>query len=110
MRMLIDGADNQTGVDPSLLRIIALAHDIPGRLNQNTELTVHYVAPEGRVAATYIYALLLLPWRAPDITTAIINGHGALADGMRCASVIRILMRSSRSQQLLQRGDRSLRR
>jgi hypothetical protein len=61
MRMLIDGADNQTGADPSLLRIVAHAPDIQGRLNQNTELTVHYVAREVRVAATYIYALLLLP-------------------------------------------------
>jgi site-specific DNA recombinase len=75
MRMLIDGADNQTAADPSLLRIIARAHDIQGRLIQNTELTVHDIAREERVTATYIYALLRLPWLAPDITTAIINGR-----------------------------------
>jgi site-specific DNA recombinase len=73
--MLIDGADKQTAADPSLLRVIARAHDIQGRLIQNTELTVHDIAREERVTATYIYALLRLPWLAPDITTAIINGR-----------------------------------
>jgi hypothetical protein len=27
-----------------------------------------------RVTAAYIYTLLRLPWLAPDITTAIVNG------------------------------------
>jgi site-specific DNA recombinase len=27
------------------------------------------------VSAAYLYALLRLPWLAPDITTAIINGR-----------------------------------
>ena len=30
---------------------------------------------EERVSAAYIYSLLRLPWLAPDITTAIINGR-----------------------------------
>ena len=31
--------------------------------------------PEERVSAAYLYSLLRLPWLAPDITTAIINGR-----------------------------------
>jgi DNA invertase Pin-like site-specific DNA recombinase len=38
MRMLVEGADGQTAADSSLLRVIARAHDIQGRLSQNTEL------------------------------------------------------------------------
>ena len=75
MRMLVEGADDQTAAGPSLLRVIARAHDIQGRLSQNTDLTVHNIAREERVTAAYIYTLLRLPWLAPDITTAIVNGR-----------------------------------
>jgi site-specific DNA recombinase len=75
MRMLVEGADDQTAADPSLLRVIARAHDFHGRLSQNTDLTVHDIAREERVTAAYIYMLLRLPWLAPDITTAIVNGR-----------------------------------
>ena len=75
MRMLVENSDDHTAADPNLLRIIARAHDIQKRLTQNTELTVHHVAREERVSAAYIYTLLRLPWLAPDITTAIINGR-----------------------------------
>jgi len=46
MRMLVEGADDQAAADPSLLRVIARAHDIQGRLSQNTDLTVHDLARE----------------------------------------------------------------
>jgi site-specific DNA recombinase len=36
---------------------------------------VHDIAREERVTAAYIYVLLRLPWLAPDITTAIVNGQ-----------------------------------
>ena len=76
MRMLVEGEDDQTAADPSLLRVIvARAHDIQGRLSQNTDLTVQDIACEERVTAAYIYTLLRLPWLAPDITTAIVNGR-----------------------------------
>jgi hypothetical protein len=61
--------------DPSLLRVLTRAHNIQERLSQDTDLTVHDVAREERVTAAYIYALLRLPWLAPDITTAIVNGR-----------------------------------
>jgi hypothetical protein len=75
MRMLVEGSNDQTAADPSLLRIIARAHDIQARLGQNTELTVQDVAREEHVTAAYIYTLLRSPWLAPDITTAIVNGR-----------------------------------
>jgi site-specific DNA recombinase len=75
MRMLVENSDDHTAADPSLLRIIARAHDIQGRLSQNTQLTVHDIAREEQVTAAYIYTLLRLPWLAPDITTAIVNGR-----------------------------------
>jgi site-specific DNA recombinase len=75
MRMLIENSDDQTGTDLSLLRIIARAHDIQARLVHNTTLTVHDVARDENVSAAYIYTLLRLPWLAPDITAAIVNGR-----------------------------------
>jgi site-specific DNA recombinase len=75
MRMLVENSDDHTAADPSLLRIIARAHDIQARLIQNTKLIVHDIAREERVSAAYIYNLLRLPWLAPDITTAIVNGR-----------------------------------
>jgi site-specific DNA recombinase len=75
MRMIVENSVDQSAVDPSLLRIIARAHDIQERLIRNTELTVHDIAHEDGVSAAYIYNLLRLPWLAPDITTAIVNGR-----------------------------------
>ncbi|MGC2223407.1 MAG: hypothetical protein WA624_14130, partial [Methylocella sp.] len=75
MRMLVENANDQTAADPSLLRIIARAHHVQARLTQNPKLTMHDIAREERVSAAYIYSLLRLPWLAPDITTAIVNGR-----------------------------------
>jgi DNA invertase Pin-like site-specific DNA recombinase len=75
MRMLVEGTNDQTAPDPSLLRVIARAHDIQGRLSQNADLTVHDIARAERVTAAYVYTLLRLPWLAPDITTAIVSGR-----------------------------------
>jgi DNA invertase Pin-like site-specific DNA recombinase len=75
MRMIVENADDQTTADPSLLRIIARAHDIQERLIQNTDLTVHDIAREEAVSGAYVYCLLRLPSLAPDIVTAIINGR-----------------------------------
>ncbi len=78
MKLLVVGDNDQAVADPSLLRVIARAHDILARLAQNTKLNVHDVARQERVTAAYIYTLLRLPWLAPDITTAIVNGQQPL--------------------------------
>ena len=75
MKMLVDDSGDRTSIDMGLLRIIARAHGIQARLAQDTTLTVHDIARDERVTAAYLYALLRLPWLAPDITTAIINGR-----------------------------------
>jgi site-specific DNA recombinase len=75
MKMLVDDSGDRTSIDMGLLRVVARAHDIQARLAQNTRLTVHDIAREERVTAAYVYALLRLPWLAPDITTAIVNGR-----------------------------------
>ncbi len=75
MRILVENSDDHTPADPSLLKIIARAHDIQARLIANTELSVNDIARKERVSPAYIYCLLRLPWLAPDITPAIFNGR-----------------------------------
>jgi site-specific DNA recombinase len=75
MRMLVDTVNHRTTVNASLLRIIARAHHVQTCLIQNSKLTVHDIARTERVSAAYIYTLLRVPWLAPDITTAIVNGR-----------------------------------
>jgi site-specific DNA recombinase len=75
MKMLVDDFDDRASLDKSLLRIVARAHDIQARLAQNTKLKVHDIARDERVTAAYVYTLLRLPWLAPDITTAIVEGR-----------------------------------
>jgi site-specific DNA recombinase len=72
--MLVENRDHQTLADPGLLRIIARAHDINARLMQSTDLTVHAVADQERITPGYISRLLRLPFLAPDIVIAIVNG------------------------------------
>ena len=78
MRMLVQNADDQTAPDPSLLRILARAHHVQARLSQKPTLSVRDVAREEGVTAAHLYSILRLPWLAPDITTAIINGRQPL--------------------------------
>jgi site-specific DNA recombinase len=60
--------------NPVLLRIIAWAHDIQGRLMQSTDLPLHAIAHQERVTPGYVSRLLRLPLLAPDIVTSIVNG------------------------------------
>lgn len=78
MRMLVQNADDQRTANPSLLRIIARAHEVQTRLIQSPHLSVHDIARNERVTAAYIYSILRLPWLAPDITAAIVNGRNPL--------------------------------
>jgi site-specific DNA recombinase len=75
MKMLVDDPSDRTSIDMSLLRIVARAHDIQARLCQDTSLTVHDIAREEGITAAYVYTLLRLPWLAPGITAAIVNGQ-----------------------------------
>ena len=71
MRMVVEGADDQTAADPSLLRVIARGHDIQRR--HRPDGTRHHARGAGD--RRLIYTLLRLLWLAPDITTAIVYGR-----------------------------------
>ncbi|WP_051335343.1 recombinase family protein [Methylocapsa acidiphila] len=75
MRMLIEGAADQAAPDPSLLRILARAHSVQERLSRNPALSVRDLAHDEGVTAPHLYSILRLPWLAPDITTALVNGR-----------------------------------
>jgi DNA invertase Pin-like site-specific DNA recombinase len=74
MKMLVENAGDQTSADPGLLRIVARAHDIQGRLMQKSGLTLHAIVSQEHVTSGYVSRLLRLPSLAPDIITAIVNG------------------------------------
>ena len=75
MKLLVDDTIDNRAPDMGLLRVIARAHDVQRRLEEDATLTVHDIAREERVTAAYLYILLRLRWLAPDITTAIVNGR-----------------------------------
>ena len=75
MRMVVQNANDQRPPDPALLRVLARSHDIQTRLTQNPDLSIHDIARDENVTAAYIYSILRLPWLAPDITDAIVNGR-----------------------------------
>lgn len=73
MKLLVD--DQSARINMSLLKILARAYDVQTRMNQNTQLGVRDIAREQGVTPAYIYILLRMPWLAPDIITAIVNGR-----------------------------------
>ena len=75
MRMLVEGEDDQTAADTEPAQGYRSRARYPGAPKSKTDLTVQDIACEERVTAAYIYTLLRLPWLAPDITTAIVNGR-----------------------------------
>jgi DNA invertase Pin-like site-specific DNA recombinase len=88
LKLLVDDPATTAHVDESLVRLVARAHDIQSRLNEDPTLTVHDIAREERVGSPYIYVLLRLAWLAPDIVTAIINGRQPL--GLNAMRLMRL--------------------
>jgi site-specific DNA recombinase len=74
MKLVVHNTNDRAAADPSLLRVIARAHDFQGRLMQDPNLTVPTIASQERLTIGYLSRLLRLPSLAPDIVTAIING------------------------------------
>jgi hypothetical protein len=75
MRIVVQNGGDACPPDPALLRVLARSHDIQARLTDNPSLSVHDIARGEKVTAAYIYSILRLPWLAPDITAAIVNGR-----------------------------------
>jgi hypothetical protein len=88
MKLLIHDPATTAHVDTSLVRLVARAHDIQNRLNQDPTISVHDIAREESVGAPYIYILLRLAWLAPDIVTAIVNGRQPL--GLSAMKLMRL--------------------
>jgi len=74
MKLVVHNAEDRTIANSGLLRIVARAHDFQERLVQDHDLTVPAIASQERLTIGYLSRLLRLPWLAPDIITAIING------------------------------------
>ena len=75
MRMTAGDLPEPTTADPSLLRLLARAHDLHDHLATDPELSIAQLATEQKLSTTYVYRLLRLRWLAPDIVTAILEGR-----------------------------------
>jgi len=75
LRLLVPGNVTATRADTSLVRLVARAHQILGRLSGDTELTVADVAREEGLNKSYVSRLVRLAFLAPDIVTAILEGR-----------------------------------
>lgn len=75
MRMIVQNASDQRSPDTALLRVLARSHDFQARLTQDPDPAVNEIARCEKLTAAYVYSILRLPWLAPDITDAIVNGR-----------------------------------
>jgi site-specific DNA recombinase len=75
--MLVNGQDDAATADPSLLRVIARAHDIQERLTQDTGLSAHDIARREQVSAAYIYTRFSSPgWHPTSLQrSSTANSH-----------------------------------
>ncbi len=71
--VLTNGSEASTP-DPSLCRLIARAHGIRERLQNDTGLTLKEIARQEDVVSSYVTRLLRLSYLAPDIIAAILKG------------------------------------
>jgi hypothetical protein len=75
VRLLIDGADRAPSADPSLLRMLARAHEVKTRLIDNPQLSARDIAREQNRSAAHLYMVLRVAWLAPDIVSSILDGR-----------------------------------
>ena len=73
MRFVIAG-ERRNDSDPSLIRIIARAHQIADRFTTEDGLTIEEVAIQEKLTPSYVTRLLRLTFLAPDIIARILDG------------------------------------
>ena len=73
-RMVRTNGSEGSAPDPSLCRLIARAHGIRERLQNDTGLTLKEIARQEDVVSSYVTRLLRLSYLAPDIIAAIPKG------------------------------------
>ncbi|PPE78603.1 hypothetical protein C3941_17685 [Kaistia algarum] len=75
LRLVVPGKETAARPDTSLVRLIARAHQILGRLSGDPELIVADVAREEGLNKSYVSRLVRLAFLAPDTITAILEGR-----------------------------------
>jgi hypothetical protein len=75
LRLIVPGKAVTTAPDPSLIRLLARAHQIRDRLFADPDWTISQLADQGQLTASYVTRLLRLAFLAPDIITAILDGR-----------------------------------
>jgi len=75
LRLVVPGKETATRADHSLVRLVARAHQILGRLSVDPELTVADVARDDGLNKSYVSRLVRLAFLSPDIITAVLDGR-----------------------------------
>ena len=75
MTLVVPGAHQNAKPDPGLIRLLIRAFAIRDRVEQNPHLTLQRIAAAEDVSPSYLTRLLRLAYLAPDIVTAIVDGH-----------------------------------
>ena len=74
MKLVIDGGGEASPADAGLLRILARAHLIGKRFDENADSTLEDIAARENISTSYVVRLMRLNYLAPDIVAAILAG------------------------------------
>ena len=74
-RIVLANGSDASAPDPSLCRLMARAHVIGERLQNDPGLSLKEIAREEDIVASYVTRLLRLSFLAPDIIAAILTGN-----------------------------------
>ncbi len=74
MKLVIDGDAEPKIADAGLLRILARAHLIGKRFDENANSTLEDIAARENISSSYVVRLIRLNYLAPDIVAAILAG------------------------------------
>ncbi|MBN8998662.1 MAG: recombinase family protein [Rhizobiales bacterium] len=75
LRLIVSGKAPSARPDASLVRLLARAHRIRDKLFADPEHNITSMAAQEGLTPSYLTRLLRLAFLAPDITTAILDGH-----------------------------------
>ena len=73
-KLVIDGDTEPSPADAGLLRILARAHLIGKRFDENADSTLEDIAASENISTSYGVRLMRLNYLAPDIVAAILAG------------------------------------
>jgi site-specific DNA recombinase len=73
-KLLIDRSET-IHADPTLVRLLARAHDLKAKLMQSRDASLAEIAAKEGIGRTYLTRLARLAFLSPEITTAILEGR-----------------------------------